>query len=237
MDKGLRIIPTYQCNENCYMCYQKSKSGAVLLPNQLEKILNEQLHEEHFKYITYMGGELSLFPENTKQYIKIGKQAFPLAKSSLTTNGHGAFSFYKECIQCGLDAITFSIHKKNEELEEKILALKMERIPVRVNCYLDFNKIQNAQQTFRFCDNNDISLTFCTDLREKEKFNLMKLGDLIDIGKPHYYKIKESHAICKVMEGITFWIFWSSDYEDAPNTIILPSGEITTSFKDVINGK
>ena len=238
MNKGLRIIPTYQCNKNCYMCYQKSKSGEILLPDTLQGILLKLKEEEQLNptYITYMGGELSLFPEYTKQYILIGKKIFPSANSSLTTNGDGGFSFYKECIGSGLDTITFSFHEENSALKEKILALKLEGIPVRINCYLDLDKQENSRQAFNFCDKNKISLTFCTDLRAKKKLNLLGLGDILDIGRPHYYKVEKSYAVCKIMEGISFWIFWSSDYEDAPNTIILPSGRVTEDFQEVLNG-
>jgi hypothetical protein len=218
------------------MCYQKDRNGGILLPEKLGNILKDLSITP--KHITYMGGELSMFPYFTKQYITLGKQYFPYATSSLTTNGDGKLLFYRECINLGLSGLTFSIHEEDPELEYKILTLLKDNISVRVNCFLDLEKMSNALYVFGFCLKNKIPLTFCSDLRVKNKMNFMQLGELLNIYKPHYFDMEKSHAVCKILDtGFEFWVFWSSDYEDLPNTIILPSGRITKSFQEVLDGK
>lgn len=228
--EGVRIIPTYYCNRNCSFCYQKTKVCNFVNISKVEKVLENI--DFIPSYITFMGGELSCFPNETKKLMDMVHTKLPMVYTkSLITNGGGDFRWYESLKNVGISRLIFSCHNNNDfdNLKEKIVKLSQSAFfTTRVNSFLDKNNIEKSKQILNLCSVHDIPLTFCCDLREctDNVSNIIKT--LCYATKVESY---DNYSIVTMGE-YSFWIYYHNDYK-ANNLIILPDGVTTDDFKDV----
>jgi len=226
---GLRVIATYACNKNCPFCYQKTKKSTFLSVNSLYYDINRNDLDD-IKYITVMGGEVSDFPEKTISLIDVIKRRFPDKPISVTTNGYGKLNFYIE-LSYKVNNISFSLPAPNFTIQDKILGVSG-NVNVRVNSFLNGKHIENSLCILYFCKTHGIDLTYCTDIRIKELFDYGQIfGYNIDVEQFPLYDV------CNYDE-FKFRVYHNHNYEEHDkNLIILPNGDMTFDFNDVIEGK
>lgn len=228
--EGIRIVPTYYCNKHCNFCYQKTKDCNFADISKIENII--QNIDFIPAYITFMGGELSCFPEESKKLFSTVHSILPMVfAKSIITNGNGDLRWYEGLKNDGISRIIFSCHNDVDfiAMREKIITLsKSAFFTTRVNCFLDKDHIDQAKKILNICGVNDIPLTFCYDLREQT-------NDILDVIKPlgHFTSVELYNNYCIVRMGnYSFWVYYHKDYKQN-NLIILPDGSTTDDFKDV----
>lgn len=241
--EGLRIVSTYACKQNCKFCYQKTRKGGFLKDDKL-KIILDSIKELNWNptYITHQGGEISDFEEESMDMFKITDDYFPCVfRKSITTNGLGNIDFYKKSKLYGITHFTTSLHGKNTKLEEKLIELKKDGfLTARVNCFFDIENLDKVKYVFDFCKKNDIQLTICEDLRLSEDVNFNSSKTLYKyIINDSYEEIKHKHQFIYVSEkeNYKFWVYKHLDHYDYNNVIIMPNGDITMTFDDIIDCK
>ena len=241
--EGVRVIGTYSCNMSCPFCYQTTRQSKFLDARRLRYILLSL--KEDFKkvpiYFTFQGGELSLYPDRAEELFKAAHEIFPQVYSkSLTTNGTGNFDWYLSLQNFGITHFTVSVHEYSEQRMNLIGKLAQQAFcSIRVNCYLDENNIDNVKGVFNICCNNRIPLTICEDLTHKGK-DVEQLIDKICFSQSvQWEKIHYKHQLIysNYLLNYTFWLYFHQDHYDYNNLIILPNGDVTVMFDDVISGK
>lgn len=238
--EGIRIIATYSCKQNCKFCYQKIHHSCFLNPEKLEN----QIKKIDFipVYFTFMGGELSYYPEKTYKIMEIVHKNFPMVYSkSLTTNGIGTIDWYQSLKNVGITRFNFSLHNINAS--ENILS-KIEKIgrsyfyTIRINCFLDIDNFENAKEIVNFCFKKDIPLTLCCDINKKEN-NKSKIKEIIPklCNTNNYIYKKYNNYYIVEFNNYHLWIFIHDNNYLNNNLIILPNGSFTNNFEDVKNCK
>ncbi len=238
--EGLRIVATYDCNRNCKFCYQIRK-GSVFLTEYSLKIVLHICKKFKFNpsYITFQGGELSLYPEETFKLIKLTHDYFPkVFCKSLTTNGYGDIEFYKKLKLYGITNITISFHNKDAIVERTLLELKKDGFyTVRVNCFL-YKNIENVKYVFNFCKDNDIQLTLCEDLNLSNSENFDSSNFLYKHILNDSYKEENSlnqSIFCSEDDNYIFWVYRHFNHYNYDNLIVMPNGNVTCDFDDILN--
>lgn len=88
LPQAVNIIPSYSCNNNCYMCYhvsQRDKAKEYKLRDSLLKEVEEDIIPAA-EFVTISGGE-PFFSERTKDFIGRVMSAHPKKKLLVNTNG------------------------------------------------------------------------------------------------------------------------------------------------------
>lgn len=250
--EGVRVVGTYRCNRNCKFCYQPTKSSEVLIPSRLDAIFTFMQAADFIPiYITYQGGELSLFPDDAIRYFKAGQNIFPqVFRKSLTTNGTATLSFYRSLKMYGITHLTFSLHNPDPDVEARIIALAHDGFfTVRVNCFMDLDQShwQRIRYVYDFCRRNMVQLTLCEDLRQGESVlsedysqqTIYLLAQILGLERAGVdFSESKNQILVRVMEHeFLFWIYRHRDNYDYNNVIVLPDGSLTMTFDDVLNGK
>lgn len=157
-----RIITNFNCNQNCYFCFQPLKEKIILPIDKLLKTINKC---KYMKRSTIMGGESLLVP-NLPEYIKIAKtksQIVCLVTNGTLLNEDNLLEFKK----CGLDEIAISIsslEQYNNRFEQ--IKLANDIIP---NCRVNIPKCWESvgNKLYYLIDkilNDDIGVVVCEDL-------------------------------------------------------------------------
>jgi MoaA/NifB/PqqE/SkfB family radical SAM enzyme len=234
--EGIRVIGTYSCLRNCEFCYQKTRKGGFLKPDNFEKVLKDLNFIPI--YFTFQGGELAYFEEETKEIIKLADRYFPqVFRKSLTTNGDGKIEFYQSLKKYGITHFSFSLHnisKVTEKIRNKIIALKSSGFfTVRVNCYFSENNIEDVLGILNFCIENDVQLTLCEDLRLGQ--NPANSHEILIKYLSNYEVTKYKHQYIYWLKdnNYKFWVYKHLDHYDYNNLIVLPDGSTTITFDDV----
>lgn len=194
-------------------------------------------------YFTFQGGEVSNYPEETFELIKIADEIYPqVFRKSVTSNGYGSMDFYRDLKLYGITHLTFSLHKKAKKTEDRLLELKADGFySVRVNCYLDIDKMQNVAHVFKFCQENKIQLTICEDLRLSSDITYDSTKLLLDNGiiDSTYVetKFKHQNVFYSKEHNFRFWVYRHLNQYDYNNIIVMPNGDITITFDDIIHCK
>ena len=242
--EGVRVVSTYECNRNCSFCYQDSKSSTILTPDKFEDILKISKKNGFLPiYFTFQGGEVSNFPEETFELIKLADKYYPqVFRKSVTSNGYGNMNFYRDLKLYGITHLTFSLHKRQKKIEERLIELKSDGFyTTRVNCYLDVDNISNVKYVFDFCQVNKIQLTLCEDLRLSADVNYDSTKLLLDnniIDNTYIEeKFKHQNVFHSKEHNFRFWVYKHLDHYDYNNIIVMPNGDITITFDDIIHCK
>ena len=242
--EGVRVVSTYKCNRNCTFCYQDGKESVLLTADKFEDILRISKSKGFMPiYFTFQGGEVSNYPEETYELIKLSDKYYPqVFRKSVTSNGYGDFSFYKNLKLYGITHLTFSLHKKNKFIEDRLILLKSDGFyTVRVNCYLDIDNIQNVAYVLDFCKEHKIQLTICEDLRlssnvDYDSTKLLKDNYIIDDTYIEE-KFKHQNVFYSEAHNFRFWVYRHLNHYDYNNIIVMPNGDITITFDDIIHCK
>lgn len=229
MQTGLRIIETYSCSKRCKFCYQKVHNSIILTPYKLRHAIKE-LGNWNPSYVTIMGGEVSEYPKETEELLKVIQESYAfVAGKSLTTNGDGDENWYKSLWRYGVNNITFS---GVENIDKAVRIGQSPNTTVRLNCFLDASTVGAV---IIKASKENIPLALCSDLRENQQDK-----ELIDIVRhacnPTSIKIYGSYIIF-YLEKYTFWLFKHNKGYTCDNNIILPNGTLTTNYLDFINCK
>lgn len=242
--EGVRVVETYKCNRNCTFCYQDSKESVLLTPDKFRDILRISKSKGFMPiYFTFQGGEVSNYPEQTIELIKLADFYYPqVFRKSVTSNGYGEMNFYRDLKLYGITHLTFSLHKNTKVIEQRLLELKSDGFyTVRVNCYLDPDNLSDVGYVFNFCQKHKIQLTICEDLRLSSDINydstkMMRDFNIIDAS---YKEIKYKHqnVFFSQEHNFRFWVYRHLDQYDYNNIIVMPNGDITITFDDIIHCK
>lgn len=242
--EGVRVVTTYKCNRNCTFCYQDSKESVVLTPEKFRDILRISKGKGFMPiYFTFQGGEVSNYPDETIELIKLADFYYPqVFRKSVTSNGYGEMGFYRDLKLYGITHLTFSLHKRTPIIEERLLELKSDGFyTVRVNCYLDENNLNDVAYVFNFCQKHKIQLTVCEDLRLSaevtyDSTKMLRESGIIDNS---YKEIKYKHqnVFFSQEHNFRFWVYRHLNHYDYNNIIVMPNGDITITFDDIIHCK
>jgi hypothetical protein len=108
---------------------------------------------------------------------------------------------------------------------------------LRANVYFDIDNPLKIKEIFKFCMNARIQLTFCIDIKSSTS-DLPDSKDILNMlnQDPIHWNVSEhvNHMTFKNNEYI-FWVFHHKENYKNDNYIILPSGELTCNFKNVID--
>lgn len=88
LPQAVNIIPSYSCNNNCYMCYHPSKRSGKR-ECKISDLLLKEIEDEIIpaaEFVTISGGE-PFFSGRTMEFIKRVMSAHPKKKLSVNTNG------------------------------------------------------------------------------------------------------------------------------------------------------
>jgi MoaA/NifB/PqqE/SkfB family radical SAM enzyme len=88
LPQAVNIIPSYSCNNNCYMCYhvsQRDRQKEYKLSDAILKEIEEEIVPAA-EFVTISGGE-PLFSERTRAFIERVMSAHPGKKLMINTNG------------------------------------------------------------------------------------------------------------------------------------------------------
>ena len=242
--EGVRVVSTYKCNRNCTFCYQDSKESTLLTSEKFKEILKISKSKGFMPiYFTFQGGEVSNYPEETFELIKLSDRFYPqVFRKSITSNGYGDMNFYKELKLYGITHITFSLHRATRLIEDRLLELKSDGFyTVRVNCYLDTDNFNDVAYVFNFCQRNKIQLTICEDLRLSSDVDynstfLLRESGTIDLTYIEE-KFKHQNVFYSKEHNFRFWVYKHLNHYDYNNIIVMPNGDITITFDDIIHCK
>jgi molybdenum cofactor biosynthesis enzyme MoaA len=238
MIEGIRVICTYGCKKNCSFCYQKKKTNKLLHPRKFKKILN---NIDFFpSYFTFQGGEVSENPDHLFSLLKIADEKFPqVFRKSVTTNGNGSSWFYDHLKLYGATHLTFSLNNMfSLDLMNRIKHLsKSGFYTVRVNCYLDKECPGKIRDIFNFCYEHDLQLTLCGDLIKEAKDSAKWLYKNLNLEDYRVFIHKHQAIFISEKREYKFWLYKHLDNYDYNNLIVLPNGETTLCFNDVIEGR
>lgn len=240
--EGIRIIPTYYCNKNCSFCYQPTKKCGFMNTNQIhEKVLNDI--DFIPAYITFMGGELSCFPEESKTLMSIIHSKFPMVYAkSLITNGNGDLNWYKSLKNEGITKIIFSCHSPEDI---NIMLPKIETISksafftARVNCFLNKQNISLVKNVVEICQEKDFPLTLCYDIKcsADDRIIYDDMETMTSYLSPgRLSEIRDNFTIVHCKNNYQYWIYYHKE-NVKNNLIILPDCSTTDDFTDVENCK
>lgn len=242
--EGVRVVSTYECNRNCTFCYQDSKQSILLTPDKFENILRISKDKGFMPvYFTFQGGEVSTYPEETYELIKLADKYYPqVFRKSVTSNGYGDMEFYRDLKLFGITHLTFSLHKDTPKIEERIIELKQDGFyTFRVNCYLDAENLDNVKHVVDFCNRNNVQLTVCEDLRLSADINYDSTQVLLEHGiiDDSYVVEQFSHqnVFYSRKHNFRFWVYRHLNHYDYNNIIVMPNGDITITFDDIIHCK
>lgn len=242
--EGVRVVSTYKCNRNCSFCYQNNKESTLLTSYKFENILKIFKKYNFIPiYFTFQGGEISNYINETYELIKISDKYYPqVFRKSVTSNGYGDIDFYRNLKLYGITHLTFSLHKNTPFIEKRLLELKSDGFyTVRVNCYLNENNLDDVNYVLRFCEKNKIQLTICEDLKLSTdiKYDSTKLLYDNKIINNKYIEEKHKHQniFYSIENNFKFWVYKHLNHYDYNNIIIMPNGDITITFDDIINCK
>lgn len=230
---GLRIIETYKCNRHCKFCYQRKQDGVILTPKNLEKALD---NSEYYLpcYITILGGEVSYVPKETEAILKVIQDRFSqVGHKGITTNGDGDYEWYKSLHLYGINHYNFSM----PVLQDKVLSTveklsKLSYFTTRLNVFFDIN---NAKEVLKFAMKNEIEMTLCADILKAQPAEEIK-EMIYKVCQPTNLK-EFSHNFIVYIGNYSFWVYKHDDNYQNDNLIILPNGETTLDFNDVVNCK
>jgi molybdenum cofactor biosynthesis enzyme MoaA len=243
--QGMRIVGTYRCNRNCPFCYQPTKESVDLDAGKLRDILRELSTYKFVPvYMTYQGGEISAMPNSTDLFME-GLKVYPqVFRKSITTNGTASTKYYSMLKIYGITHFTFSIHNAEDA---RRLSSTIEKLSwggfytIRANCYLDMDHPENVLDVYEFCKLHNIQLTFCEDLKLDATVAFRAAYDLLKRAIPHdfnYYRaMPYKHQDIYISDKYMFWVYHHLDHYDYDNIIILPNGDLTVTFDDVLFGK
>ena len=88
LPQAVNIIPSYSCNNNCYMCYhvsQRDRQKECRLSDRLLKEIEDDIIPAA-EFVTISGGE-PLFSKRTRDFIERIMSAHPKKKLLINTNG------------------------------------------------------------------------------------------------------------------------------------------------------
>jgi len=88
LPQAVNIIPSYSCNNNCYMCYhvsQRDRGKECKLSNAIMKEIEDYIVPAA-EFVTISGGE-PLFSERTRSFIGRVMSAHPNKRLLINTNG------------------------------------------------------------------------------------------------------------------------------------------------------
>lgn len=241
--EGIRVVGTYQCKRNCSFCYQTHKISNVLCPIKFEVFLQELIkHKFYPTYFTFQGGEISDFVDESYEWFRLADKYYPqIFRKSITSNGHGDIEYYLKSKLLGISHITFSLHNDlHKSVEDKLVILKNDGFfTVRVNCYLNMDKLEDVKYVIDFCTENKIQLTLCEDLRlsseiDYDSANILTQTGIID---STYVIDRYRHQSILTSEHHNFriWIYKHLNHYDYNNIIVKPDGTLTMTFDDIIN--
>lgn len=240
--EGIRVVATYDCNRNCVFCYQDSKKSVLLTPDKFEDILKTSKEKGFMPvYFTFQGGEISNYPEETYELIKLADKYYPqVFRKSVTSNGYGDMDFYRNLKLYGITHLTFSLHKKTPRIEEKILELKSDGFyTFRLNCFLDTNNLDDVAYVVNFCQENNVQLTVCEDLRLSANVDYDSTQIMMDNGiiDDTYIveKFQHQNVFYSEKHNFRFWVYRHLNHYDYNNIIVMPNGDITITFDDIIH--
>lgn len=157
-----RIITNFDCNQNCYFCFQPLKACLTLPVETLRKTINKC---PRMSRSTIMGGESTLLPD-LAEYIKIAKSKSDTV--CLVTNGvlltEETLNEYKEA-GLGEIAISVSSNEQYENRQEQIL-LANKIIP---NCRVNIPKCWESvgEKLYALVAkvlSDDVGVVVCEDL-------------------------------------------------------------------------
>lgn len=230
----IHIVPTFACNKRCEFCYQKCFSDKWLDINKLDMILKEVKSNFEPRAITFQGGEITL--KTGFEYYKIADKYFPQTyRKSLTTNGYQTIEYYKKLKEFGISHISFSYNQYDRDYENKIKLLSKDGFyNIRINTVI-YNNEDFLRHVFKFAKRNNIQLTFCEDLTKPPNYDSEKY--LINI-----LNIKEHKKVCLgrydkiIINNYLFWICKYTKNGRNDSLIILPNGNFSMSFNDLIVG-
>lgn len=232
--EGIRIIASYACKRNCKFCYQSTKTGGYLNIIKAEKIISNL--EFIPSYITFMGGELSYFPEETYKLISAVHNKLPMVYAkSLTTNGDGDINWYKSLYSAGLTRFTFSIHNLRfaKQIFNKVETLgKLPYFTVRINSFFDILHLDIVKEIIEFCKFNGIPLTLCDDINREDQGVSFYKEILYSILPESNIKVFNNYFIID-NDGFQIWLFRHNNNYNNNNLIILPDGSCSDNFEDV----
>ena len=241
--EGLRVIATYKCDRNCPFCYQSLKKSEYLEPDKFRTILNDLKSSGFIPiYITFQGGEITIQPHTMFELIKISQEIYPqVFRKSITSNGYAPIEVYQESALYGITHLSFSLHRRSKVIEDKIIKLKSSGFfTFRVNCFANISddNIPNLKYVYDFCKENQIQLTFCEDLRfvEVEDTTNVIVEKVIGHTDIEILKFKHQTILRDYKHNFLVWIYKHLDHYDYNNWIVLPTGKLTDTFDDVING-
>jgi MoaA/NifB/PqqE/SkfB family radical SAM enzyme len=239
---GFRVTCTYKCNKNCKFCYQKVRYSVDLNPLKLNSIFTEFKELGFYpSYITFQGGEMTIL-EHSLDLMNIAYNIFHKTfNRSVTTNGLMSTDYYKSLHMYGISHITFSVNTTEElhSLYTKILIIKNSGYyTVRINCCVDEENYENIKEIYEFCKLFNISLTFCEDMNSNIDFKNSKISQKAISDIKNYQIIDhENQVIYKnFKDNFQFWVFKHHNNYGNQEIHILPNGELTMNFQDVING-
>ncbi len=240
--EGVRVVSTYKCNRNCTFCYQDSKQSTLLTSDKFREILRISKSKGFMPiYFTFQGGEVSNYPEETYELIKLADRYYPqVFRKSVTSNGYGDMDFYRNLKLYGITHLTFSLHKATKFIEDRLLELKSDGFyTVRVNCYLDTENFSDVAYVFNFCQRHKIQLTICEDLRLSsdvtyDSTKLLRDSGTIDMTY-HEEKFKHQNVFYSKEHNFRFWVYRHLNHYDYNNIIVMPNGDITITFDDIIH--
>lgn len=231
MYTGLRIITTYRCNRRCSFCYQNQKDSVILSSNNLENALENVSFIP--VYITMMGGEVSIFPNESESLFKIIQAKFPYSSKSIITNGDGDIEWYRSLYKFGISNITFSMPILDYINLQKVNTIaSMASMTTRLNCFFDIN---NAKDVLNYAKNNYIPLTLCTDINKVQSDEEI-IEMISSICSPVSIQNFDNFIIVQ-LDDYSFWVAKHLNNYNHDNLIILPDGSITDDFNDVIHCK
>jgi len=185
-------------------------------------------------YITFMGGEFTIL-KNSIEYMKIVNEFYPFSYKSLTTNGSAPFIYYEKLPLYGINNITFSLNELGDSLKSKIEMLGTNSFfTIRTNIYLNLNNYEKIERLLCYCMSHHIPATFCADIKSSvpETSEIIKFLDLSN------WNVSEhpNHIVFTNEEYIySFWVFHHKGNYKGDNYIILPNGQITSNFKNVLD--
>ena len=152
------------------------------------------------------------------------------------------WKFYRELKLYGITHLTISLHKRTKIIQDRLLELKSDGFyTVRVNCYLDEDNLADVDHVFHFCQRNNIQLTICEDLRlssniDYDSSKMLRDYHMIDMS---YEEIKYKHQNVFISRehNFRFWVYRHLNHYDYNNIIVMPNGDITITFDDIIQCK
>lgn len=148
------------CNRRCSYCYVNKEKlscpklvDTSILLNNLERLYNEH----HFRLVTILGGEPSLYPNLVKIVESIAKIGFELI---IQTNGTLSTQKIREIHTYNIKAISYSLDSPNKSVNDRM------RFP---------GSFELVQKGVNFCKEEKIPIRICSVVSKVNKHEIINL--------------------------------------------------------------